>query len=116
LTFPLESHQEQILPGDDNHDLVLSPSPDAALVDEAESDLELSELATHQSAAVRGLVPFVPREGRPATLFGEPTLDAPPRAKKKLCADHESYSLHDAVRIGREGRQHRLPVSRALAR
>ncbi|MCP5040805.1 MAG: hypothetical protein GY944_07225, partial [bacterium] len=33
-------------------------------------------------------------------MFGEPRPDPSPRSNKKLCADHEGYSLHAAIRIG----------------
>ncbi len=77
----------------------------AALVGECED--APSELATHQAAAaatdvagVQGLIPFGQRAGQRATLFGEEPEVVSPRLSKKLCADHEGYSLHAAVRVG----------------
>jgi hypothetical protein len=71
---------------------------EAALVEDGEDGL--SELATHQAAAVQGLIPFGERTGQQATLFGEDSRVPSPRPKKKLCADHAGYSLHAAVRVG----------------
>lgn len=73
---------------------------DAALVAESEPELELDELATHHAAAVQGLIPFGERAGLRTTLFGEPVEAPLVRPEKQLCADHEGYSLHAAVRIG----------------
>jgi hypothetical protein len=72
---------------------------DLALIDESESSLD--EQATHHAAAIQGLIPFGPRAGRQALLFGEaPASPLPPRPPKKLCADVAGYSLHAALRIG----------------
>ena len=77
---------------------------EAALIGECED--ACSELATHQAAAVQGLIPFGQRAGQRATLFGEDPEVVSPRLGKKLCADHEGYSLHSgdvrrrAVRVG----------------
>ena len=71
---------------------------EGVLVDESEDDLD--ELSTHQAAAVQGLIPFGPRSGQQALLFGDPPETVAPRPEKKLCADHDGYSLHAAIRIG----------------
>ena len=70
----------------------------AALVEESED--ELDEMGTHQAAAVQGLIPFGRRAGQQALLFGDAPEDLPPGPHKKLCADHQGYSLHAAVRVG----------------
>lgn len=64
------------------------------------SEDDLDELGTHHAAAVQGLIPFGPHQGQRVQLFGDPPEAAPPRPFKKLCADHDGYSLHAAVRVG----------------
>ncbi len=80
----------------------------SSLADESEEDLD--ELATHQAAAVKGVVPFGPRSGRQELLFGEPAATPPSRPAKALCADSAGYSLHAEVRIAGHqlGRRERL--------
>ncbi len=86
-----------------------------ALLDESVD--ELDELGTHHAAAVQGLIPFGARAGQPANLFGEAPERLPPRPRKRLCADHDGYSLHAAVRIGHRAGEHRSTrASRALRR
>jgi hypothetical protein len=88
---------------------------DLALVDESGEDLD--EEATHQAAAVQGLIPFGPRAGCQSLLFGDEQLTpTPPRAKKKLCADAHGYSLHAAVRVGQSARDRLENLARYLAR
>ncbi len=65
----------------------------------AESEHELDELGIHHAASVQGVIPFGARRGQQATLFGESMVNLTPRPEKKLCADHEGYSLHAAIRI-----------------
>ncbi|MHC5066598.1 MAG: transposase, partial [Planctomycetota bacterium] len=74
------------------------------------ADISQGEEATHQAAAIRGVIPFGPHAGRQMLLFGEEPLERPRGAKKKLCADSGGYSLHAAVRVGagRKGRLERL--------
>ena len=64
----------------------------AALALDSEDDLD--EMGTHHAAAVQGLIPFGPRSGQRVHLFGEAPEAAPMRPYKKLCADHDGYSLH----------------------
>jgi hypothetical protein len=77
----------------------------AVLVTDSEADLD--ELGTHHVAAIQGLIPFGPRSGQRTTLFGDPPLSPPGRVEKKLCADHQGYSLHAGIRIG-GGKRNRL--------
>ena len=88
---------------------------DLNLIDE--SGEELGEQATHQAAAVQGLIPFGPQAGCQALLFGE-ELRTPPaaRTKKKLCADTAGYSLHAAIRVGESARGRLEKLARYLAR
>ena len=91
---------------------------DHALVDDSGADLD--EQATHQAAAIQGLIPFGPRAGCQALLFEDerPTRVPPPtkKKKKKLCADVDGYSLHAAVCVGESGRSRLEKICRYLAR
>jgi hypothetical protein len=84
---------------------------DARLDPEAGTGLD--ELGTLQAAAIQGLIPFGPHAGWRTRLRDG---DTPRRAaaKKKLCADHEGFSLHAAVRVTRPPfAQDRLSVTDA---
>jgi len=73
---------------------------------EPEAGTDLDELGTLHAAAIQGLIPFGPHAGWRTRLRDGAT---PRRAStnKKLCADHEGFSLHAAVRIG-AGKRDRL--------
>ena len=85
-----------------------------ALLGESADDLD--EMSTHQAAAVQGLIPFGLRSGQRVQLFGDEQKAPPPRPYKRLCADHDGYSLHAAVRVA-AGNSTRLErISRYVAR
>ena len=68
----------------------------------AQSADDLDALGTCHAAAIQGLIPFGPKTGQRTVLWGEAEeIDRPttPATKKRLCADHDGYSLHAGVRI-----------------
>ena len=86
---------------------------DARLDPEAGTDLD--ELGTFHAAAIQGLIPFGPHAGWRTRLRDGAT---PRRAStnKKLCADHEGFSLHAAVRIGAASRDRLERLCRYVTR
>jgi hypothetical protein len=70
-----------------------------------------------QIASVQGLKSEGPAAGQRQDLFGTPT-DPGPRAPKRLCADHQSFSLHAAVAIpgGSQHQPRRERLCRYLCR
>ena len=89
--------------------------PDLALIEELEAPA--MEEATHQAAAIQGLIPFGEHAGYPSLLFGEVPEEPPaPRTRKKLCADTGGYSLHASLRIGAGQRRRLERLCRYIAR
>ncbi|MHC5064580.1 MAG: hypothetical protein ACYTG5_11475, partial [Planctomycetota bacterium] len=51
-----------------------------------DDEFAADEQATHQAAAIRGVIPSGPHAGRQMLLFGDEPYESPRRSKKKLCA------------------------------
>jgi len=91
---------------------------EAGQLDPAAGD-DLDALGTCHAAAIQGVIPFGEKTGQRTLLWGEAEeLDCSttPKPKKKLCADHDGYSLHAGVRIGVCNSSRRERLARYVAR
>jgi hypothetical protein len=80
---------------------------------------DLDALGTCHAAAIQGLIPFGERTGQRTLLWGENeeiNRIKTPRTRKKLCADHDGYSLHASVHIGGCNAPRRERLARYVAR
>ena len=80
---------------------------------------DLDALGTCHAAAIQGLIPFGEKTGQRTVLWGEDEVidrTSTPTPKKKLCADHDGYSLHAGVRISACAGPRRERLARYVAR
>ena len=79
---------------------------------------DLDAPGTCHAAAIQGLIPFGEKTGQRTVLWGEAEVidrtRIPPT--KKLCADHDGYSLHAGVRISACAGPRRERLARYVAR
>ncbi|MCP3960714.1 MAG: hypothetical protein GY719_22955, partial [bacterium] len=60
---------------------------------------ELTALGVCQAAAIQGRIPFGEEAGGYDEREGRRRGGVAPRAKRRLCADYEGFSLHAAIRV-----------------